>query len=126
MTNRSLRILAALLLVFGASGLTAYADFSSVVNEITVTVPFDFEVGGTTLGPGTYSIELGRSSPASGWGTLIRVRDKSGKIKASSFAVPLSPNQTRSGNGSHLEFRRSGSVMELAKVWTRGAGFELM
>lgn len=100
-------------------GIAASAQTS---RELTVTVPFDFNVGRTEMPAGTYSVY--RLNNYSGEGYMLRSTDCreavifNAKMVQGAEATPV----------NRLEFRQYGDKYFLARVWPAGAiiGRELL
>lgn len=110
---------AATLCLFLMLGIAASAQTS---RELTVTVPFDFNVGRTEMPAGTYSVY--RLNNFSGEGYMLRSTDCREAVifnaKMVQGAEAMSVNR--------LEFRQYGDKYFLARVWPAGAitGRELL
>lgn len=103
--------IAATLSLFLMLGAAAGAQ---TTREMTITVPFDFNVGETALSAGTYTVY--RTSTNSGDGFLLR--DAKGQSK-----VVFTARQAQSAGAhgeSRLEFRSYEGKYFLARIWAAG------
>lgn len=103
--------IAATLSLFLMLGAAAGAQ---TTREMTITIPFDFNVGETALSAGTYTVY--RTSTSSGNGFMLR--DAKGQPK-----VVFHTRQAQSAGAqgeSKLEFRSYDDKYFLAYVWAAG------
>lgn len=92
-------------------GVVAQAQMT---RQMTVTVPFAFNVGKTALPAGTYTVY--NTSTATGDGFLLR--DAEGQVKAVFNTQQVQSGTARSA--SRLEFRRYNDKYFLGRVWAAG------
>ena len=90
------------------------AAAAQTTREMTIAIPFDFYVGKTALGAGTYTVY--RMSSTTGDGFMLRSADRRTKVifntqSIRSAGAPL---------GGKVEFRRYEDKYFLARVWTDG------
>jgi len=83
-------------------------------NQFTVTIPFDFYVGGKTLTAGQYNV--GRSTQASAEGLVLRATDSRAGVFVQTLGIQTEARQQE----SKLVFRRYGDQYFLGQVWTSG------
>ncbi len=109
MKKQALNIVAMLSLL---ATLTAVSASAQSAKLMTVTIPFDFTIGKTTLPAGKYNVERSSSlnvlvvcSPD--WRTSEAFHTQSVQAKGS-------------GAQARLEFRRYGDHYFLARVWMQG------
>jgi hypothetical protein len=107
MRKQFLRILIAIFSVAG-SGMAARAQ---VRDQIVVTIPFEFVVGGKTLPPGTYKVNRVTDTDR---GILILHSFENG----TSALVLSSQVEGRSADKAHVSFERVGGQYFLSKVAT--------
>ncbi len=94
--------------------LTSVAAHAQSGSDFTVTIPFDFSVGGKTLIAGQYHI--GRSTRSSADGLLLR--DTNGRGGVFSMTVGIHSEDVQ--QQSKVVFRRYGNQYFLAEVWISG------
>ena len=87
---------------------------AQVTRQMTVTVPFAFNIGKTSLPAGTYTVY--GTGTRSGDGFLLR--DAKGQVKAVFNGQQVQSEELRSA--SRLEFRRYGDKYFLGRVWSAG------
>ena len=89
-------------------------------NGLTATIPFDFNVGRTTLPAGEYTISTDLTSGA------LQVQDAQHRAKV--VVVTMTADKPSSPDQSQLAFRVYGGRHYLASMWngTMGVGRSLM
>jgi hypothetical protein len=87
---------------------------AQMTRQMTVAVPFAFNVGKAALPAGTYTVY--GTSTQTGDGFLLR--DADGQVKAVFTAQQVQSGQARSI--SRLELRRYGDKYFLGRVWAEG------
>lgn len=90
--------------------VSAHAQSS---RQFTVTIPFDFSVGGKALTAGQY--QVGRVTQTSAEAVVLRRADGGGSV----FVLTRTAN--KQPGDSRLVFRRYGDQYFLGEVWTSGA-----
>ena len=100
---------------FAGLGITAKAQ---VVDQIVVTIPFEFVVAGKTLPADTYRVN--RLSDDR-WGALIF---SSFENRASAVVLPLEVESTP-GNKPHVSFETAGDEHFLSKIETANNVFTI-
>lgn len=109
--KKQLLHIAATLSLFLMLGVAAAAQTS---REMTIAIPFDFYVGKTALGAGTYTVY--RMSSTTGDGFMLRSADRRTKVIFNTQSIQ-SPGALVGGK---VEFRRYEDKYFLARVWTDG------
>lgn len=112
--KKQLLHIAATLSLFLMLGVAAAAQ---TTRALTVTIPFNFYVGKTSLPAGTYTVY--RTSSNSGDGFLLRDADRQAKVVFNAQPVQSAGART----DSRLEFRRYDDKYFLARVWAAGNNF---
>ena len=107
MKKLCLRIAVALV-SFAGLGITAKAQ---VVDQIVVTVPFEFVVAGKTLPAGTYRVNRVSDDR---WAGLIF---SSFENRASAIVLPIKVESTHD-NKAHVSFETAGDEHFLSKIET--------
>jgi hypothetical protein len=82
--------------------------------QFTVTIPFDFSVGGKDLSAGQYRV--GPATQTSGEGLVLRRTDGRAGVFVLSSRIQTEAAQQE----SKLVFRRYGNQYFLGEVWTSG------
>lgn len=95
--------------------LTTVSAYAQAGNQFTVTIPFNFSVGGKALAPGQYHV--GRSTQTSAEGLMLRGTDG----RAGAFVLTRRIKTGEVQQQSKLIFRRYGNQYFLAEVWISGA-----
>jgi hypothetical protein len=99
-------------LVIGAG-----SAFASLAVPIRVNIPFEFNVGGTTLPAGEYVI----SSPSETASHLLAIRSLDGASAVFIQAEPLSPKHDIWEPDTRLTFEKVNGKEFLMKVWEFGS-----
>ena len=113
MKNQILKGLTMLLLIAGVALMVALVSAHAQSRSVVANIPFEFEVGGTTLKAGEYSV---KAFTANADALLITSDDS--KDRAIRFSNTIEarnvPKQAK------LVFHRYGQRYFLSEVWTQG------
>ena len=87
---------------------------AQTTNQMTITIPFEFNVGKKALPAGTYTVY--KTSAQSGDGFLLR--DKDGDVKIFFYTQSVQTRKVESR--SRVEFHRYNDKYFLARIWSGG------
>jgi hypothetical protein len=92
--------------------LSALPGHTQDLDQVKVTIPFDFVVGTMQFKAGDYIVDSLLD------GTALRLHDKSGNVQQIAFTVPAGTKQPRSHE--RLLFHHDGDQYFLSQVWFSG------
>jgi hypothetical protein len=102
------------LIMMSALGiLAAVSAHAQSSRQFTVTIPFDFSVGGKALAAGQYQVS--RATQTSAEGLVLRRADGGGSVFVLTRTAKNQPGESR------LVFRRYEDRYFLGEVWISGA-----
>lgn len=95
--------------------MLSVAAAAQTTRQMTVTIPFAFNVGKTALPPGTYTVY----STSTSTGNEFLLRDAANRAKVVFNTQQIQSVEAR--EGGRLEFRRYDDKYFLACVWAEGS-----
>ena len=93
---------------FFAAGLFAVIASTSFGQTLAAQIPFDFQLGKTSMPAGKYFVSKS--------GLVTTVRSETGKVAAMTMTTPAS--RYSESTEPSLEFQRYGNEYFLTKIWT--------